>query len=130
MPSTLIVVKTECADQWLRCGQSAPGSVTSSVCPVWGCAPMRRATDVYSLMVGDQLVPKQLLGAFLCASGSEIIAPLLVSRRSLLPRVGVKNDADWKRHMWCGPTDKTRYFVPCFSYSVSILCKNVNVCIQ
>ena len=56
-------------------------------------------------MVGDQLVPRELLGAFLCASGFELLAPLLVSRRSLLLIVGVKNDADWRRgvmRMWCG----------------------------
>jgi hypothetical protein len=51
-------------------------------------------------MVGDQLVPKKkLFGAFLCASGSELVAPLLESRRSLSPQAGVKNDADWRWRM-------------------------------
>ena len=49
-------------DRWLCCGQSEPGSVVGSVCPVQG--------------------------AFLCTSGSELVAALLVSKRSLLPRVG------------------------------------------
>ena len=39
-------------DQWLHCGQSEPGSA-GSVCPVRGCAPMRIAVDVYSLMTSD-----------------------------------------------------------------------------
>ena len=62
---------------------------------------MCSASDVYSLMVGDQLVPKKLLGAFLCASGSELIAPLLARGCSSSLRLGVKNDADWRRRMWC-----------------------------
>ena len=58
---------------------------------------MQSAGDVYSLMASDQVV-----GAFLCDSGSELVAPLLVSRRSSSPRVGVKNDADLNRCMWRG----------------------------
>jgi hypothetical protein len=52
-------------------------------------------------MVGDQLVPKKLLGAFLCGCGCELIAPVLVSRQRSSLEVGVTNDADWRRHMWC-----------------------------
>jgi hypothetical protein len=88
-------------DQWLSCGQSEFGVELWAVCSVRGCAPLCSASDVYSLMVGDQLVPKKLLGTFLCASGSELIAPLLASRCSSSLRLGVKNDADWRRHMWC-----------------------------
>jgi hypothetical protein len=69
--------------------------LVGSVCPVHGYAPVRSAGDVYSLTASDQLVPKKLLGAFLCASSSKLVAPLLVSRQNLSPRVGVKNDADW-----------------------------------
>ena len=42
---------------------------------------------------------QNLLGVFLCASGSELVASL-VSRHSLSPRVGVKNDAN-RRCIWC-----------------------------
>jgi hypothetical protein len=72
---------------------------------MWGCAPLRSASDVYSLMASDQLVPKKLLGTFLCTSSSKLVAPLLVSRHSSSLRVGLKNDADWRRrirHMRCG----------------------------
>jgi hypothetical protein len=89
-------------DWWLHCGQNEPGSVAGSVCQVRECDPMRSAGDLYSLMVGDQLVPNKLLGPFLCASSSELVALLLVSRRSLSPRVEAKNDADWRRRMWHG----------------------------
>ena len=66
---------------------------------------MQSASDVYSLMVGVQLVHKKLLGMFLCSGGFELVAPLLMSRCSSLLRVGVKNDADWRKrvcHMWHG----------------------------
>jgi hypothetical protein len=63
---------------------------------------MQSASDVYSLMVGDQLVSKILMGVFLCTSGSELIALLLVSRCSLSLRVKVKTDADWRERMWRG----------------------------
>ena len=43
---------------WLRSGRSEPVSVAGSVFPMRGCAPIRNAGDVYSLMVSDQLVPK------------------------------------------------------------------------
>ena len=61
---------------------------------------MQSADDVYCMMGGDQLVPQKLLGMLLCASVFEVVVVLLVSRRSLSLRVGVKNDADWRRHMW------------------------------
>jgi hypothetical protein len=60
---------------------------------------MWSAGNVYSLMASNQLVPKKLLDAFLWASGSKLVAPLLVSSRGSLPRVGVKNDADWRRRI-------------------------------
>ena len=66
-----------------------------SVCPMQGCALLRSAGDVCSLLDSEQLVPELLLIAFLFASGSALVAPLLVSRRTLSPRVGVKDDADW-----------------------------------
>jgi hypothetical protein len=56
---------------------------------------MRSAGDVCSLLESEQLVPELLFIAFLFASGSELIAPLLVSRWTLSPRVGLKDDADW-----------------------------------
>jgi hypothetical protein len=58
-----------------------------AVCLVRRRAPMRSAGGVYSLRGGDQLVPKKLLGAFVCVSGSEPVAPLLVRRRSSSSRV-------------------------------------------
>jgi hypothetical protein len=41
-------------------------SVASSVCLVRECASMWNACDIYFLMASDQLVPKKLLGAFVC----------------------------------------------------------------
>ena len=55
-------------DWWLRCGQSEPSSVAGSICLVQGCAPMRSAGIVYSLMVDDQLVAKKKLLGMFCMS--------------------------------------------------------------
>ena len=51
---------------------------------------MWSAGDVYFLMVGDQLVPKKLLGVFCTLA---VLSSLL--------SVGVKDDADWRRRIWC-----------------------------
>ena len=108
------------ADWWLSYRQREPGVVLRAVCLVWGCAPMRNAGDVYFLMVCDQLGPKKLSGSFLRASRFQLIALLLVSRRCLMQRVGVKDDADWRRHMWCDHhADHIEFFSvkPCGTYS-------------
>lgn len=47
-----------------------------------------------------ELETKPLFGAFLSASGSELAAPVLASKRSWLSRVGVKNDGGWCKRMW------------------------------
>ena len=77
-------------DRWLHCRQSEPGVVLRAVCLVQWCAPMWSAGDVYFLMVGDQLVPKKLLGVFCTLA---VLSSLL--------SVGVKDDADWRRRIWC-----------------------------
>ena len=84
------------------------GCVVGSIFPVQRCALMRSAGNVYSLMVGEQLLPKKLLGTFLCASSSKLVVLFLVIRHSWSPRVKVKNEADWRRRMrcmWCGGHD-------------------------
>jgi hypothetical protein len=40
------------------------GCVAGSICPVQGCALMRSAGNVYSLMVGEQLLPKSCWAHF------------------------------------------------------------------
>ena len=63
---------------------------------------MRTAGDVYSLMVGDQSMPKKkLLGTFLRVNSSKLVALLLVPRQSSSLRVEVRNDADWRRRIRC-----------------------------
>ena len=76
----------------LHCRQSEPGSVAGSICTVQRCAPLRSVGNVYSLTVGDQLVPKQLLGMFLCTKGiyGMVATSLLLGNNSSL-HVGIRS---------------------------------------
>ena len=91
-------IETQCLDSGVEtvshCNVLASGCLVGRDSPVRKCALMQSAGDVYSLMVCDQLVPKNLFGTFLYASSSELVTALLVSRQSSLPRVGVKDGAD------------------------------------
>ena len=52
------------------------------------------ASSIYSFSACDQLAMEMPLSGFLFAGGLELAVPLLVSRQSSSPRVGVKTADD------------------------------------